>query len=215
MFKSIAKRAAVSTAVATVGVVGFVGVGQAHAESGVHTVKPGDTLWKLVGNRYAEVAAANGISDPNMIYVGQTINLDLSAPAPSSYSSESSSSDSSSDSSESTESYEAPAPAPAPEPAPAPAPAPASSGSNGGTWDALAQCESGGNWSINTGNGYYGGLQFPRAAGPPPVAPAARRTPPARSRSGSPRTCRLSRAGAPGRPARPSSASADPLLNQH
>ncbi|MGW4895493.1 transglycosylase family protein [Kitasatospora sp. NPDC004240] len=28
------------------------------------------------------------------------------------------------------------------------------------TWDAVAQCESGGNWAINTGNGYYGGLQF-------------------------------------------------------
>jgi resuscitation-promoting factor RpfB len=27
-------------------------------------------------------------------------------------------------------------------------------------WDSLAQCESGGNWAINTGNGYYGGLQF-------------------------------------------------------
>ena len=27
-------------------------------------------------------------------------------------------------------------------------------------WDAVAACESGGNWSINTGNGYYGGLQF-------------------------------------------------------
>jgi hypothetical protein len=27
-------------------------------------------------------------------------------------------------------------------------------------WDAVAQCESGGDWSINTGNGYYGGLQF-------------------------------------------------------
>jgi nucleoid-associated protein YgaU len=28
------------------------------------------------------------------------------------------------------------------------------------TWDAIAQCESSGNWHINTGNGYYGGLQF-------------------------------------------------------
>src|SRR5690242_12135198 len=28
------------------------------------------------------------------------------------------------------------------------------------TWDAVAQCESSGNWSINTGNGFYGGLQF-------------------------------------------------------
>jgi hypothetical protein len=27
-------------------------------------------------------------------------------------------------------------------------------------WDAIAQCESGGNWAISTGNGYYGGLQF-------------------------------------------------------
>lgn len=27
-------------------------------------------------------------------------------------------------------------------------------------WDAVAQCESGGNWSISTGNGFYGGLQF-------------------------------------------------------
>src|SRR5689334_3637399 len=27
-------------------------------------------------------------------------------------------------------------------------------------WDAIAQCESGGNWSTNTGNGSYGGLQF-------------------------------------------------------
>ena len=35
--------------------------------------------------------------------------------------------------------------------------APASSGVN---WDAVAACESGGNWSANTGNGFYGGLQF-------------------------------------------------------
>jgi LysM repeat protein len=31
---------------------------------------------------------------------------------------------------------------------------------DGSVWDRLAACESGGNWSINTGNGYYGGLQF-------------------------------------------------------
>jgi resuscitation-promoting factor RpfB len=47
---------------------------------------------------------------------------------------------------------------------PAPEPAPAASSTNfasGSTvWDQLAQCESGGNWAINTGNGYYGGLQF-------------------------------------------------------
>lgn len=32
--------------------------------------------------------------------------------------------------------------------------------SNGATWDALSRCEAGGNWAINTGNGFYGGVQF-------------------------------------------------------
>jgi uncharacterized protein YabE (DUF348 family) len=35
-----------------------------------------------------------------------------------------------------------------------------SSTPSGSVWDKLAQCEAGGNWSINTGNGFYGGLQF-------------------------------------------------------
>ena len=38
--------------------------------------------------------------------------------------------------------------------------APVSSGSSGVNWDGIANCESTNNWSINTGNGYYGGLQF-------------------------------------------------------
>jgi len=58
-----------------------------------------------------------------------------------------------------------PAPPPAPSarpvpsagPVPSAAPAPSASAHD---WDAVARCESGGNWSINTGNGYYGGLQF-------------------------------------------------------
>lgn len=49
-----------------------------------------------------------------------------------------------------------------------PAPAPSAGNTSGAginlanaaMWDRIAQCESGGNWSINTGNGYYGGLQF-------------------------------------------------------
>ncbi|MGW7521558.1 LysM peptidoglycan-binding domain-containing protein [Streptomyces sp. NPDC054796] len=48
---------------------------------------------------------------------------------------------------------------------------------NDGVWDRLAQCESGGNWSTNTGNGYYGGLQFSastwRAYGGGAYAPTA------------------------------------------
>ncbi len=35
-----------------------------------------------------------------------------------------------------------------------------SSTPSGSVWDAIAACESGGNWATNTGNGYYGGLQF-------------------------------------------------------
>jgi hypothetical protein len=72
----------------------------------------------------------------------------------------------------------APAPRPvaairkAPTPPPAPTTTststtqpPAPSGQTGdpndpASWDRLAQCESGGNWAANTGNGYYGGLQF-------------------------------------------------------
>ena len=62
---------------------------------------------------------------------------------------------------------------PAPEPAPAPTTTtqtpPSTPPSEGyaygdpedpATWDRLAQCESHGNWSLNSGNGYYGGLQF-------------------------------------------------------
>ena len=59
-----------------------------------------------------------------------------------------------------TKARPAPTPAPAPASAPAPAPAPPASGGGGLNWDGVAACESGGNWSINTGNGYYGGLQF-------------------------------------------------------
>jgi len=48
---------------------------------------------------------------------------------------------------------------------------------DGGVWDRIAQCESGGNWHINTGNGYYGGLQFSagtwRAYGGTAYAPTA------------------------------------------
>ena len=97
-------------------------------------------------------------------------------------------------------------------------------------WDAIAQCESGGNWSTNTGNGHYGGLQFkpatwasnggvgnpataPTAAcsssrppGPPTAASAIRRPPLAPSRSAWPRTSCARRGSAPGRSAAPKAA---------
>jgi uncharacterized protein YabE (DUF348 family) len=52
----------------------------------------------------------------------------------------------------------------APSPTPPPPSGPTSGAginlANAAMWDRIAACESGGNWSINTGNGYYGGLQF-------------------------------------------------------
>ena len=62
-----------------------------------------------------------------------------------------------------TEATPVPTPRPTSTPAAAgvPASAPAAAGAvDASVWDRLAQCESGGNWAINTGNGYYGGLQF-------------------------------------------------------
>jgi hypothetical protein len=52
------------------------------------------------------------------------------------------------------------APSYAPAPAPAPVVAAPAAPASGVNWDAIAQCESGGNWSIDTGNGFSGGLQF-------------------------------------------------------
>ena len=44
-------------------------------------------------------------------------------------------------------------------------------------WDQVARCESGGNWAINTGNGYHGGLQFNQAPGPRTAAASTPRRP--------------------------------------
>jgi resuscitation-promoting factor RpfA len=55
--------------------------------------------------------------------------------------------------------------------------APAAFAASDSTWDRLAECESGGRWDVNTGNGYFGGLQFSpstwRAFGGGEFAPSA------------------------------------------
>jgi hypothetical protein len=145
VLKRTITRAAVTAAVASAGVVGFAGVASAstdHTSSSRHVVQSGETLSGIAGSAWREVAQNNGLSNPDLIFPGQVIYLDGTAPASASAPAE----------------VSAPEPAPAPEPDPAPAPAATSSG--GTVWDSLAQCESGGNWSANTGNGYYGGLQF-------------------------------------------------------
>lgn len=111
------------------------------------TVQSGDTLDKIAkahGTTYTRLFDANTkIADPDVIYAGQSIRIPAQG--------------------EKLAHRALPGAVPAAAPATTvhyaarPAPAPASAG---GVWDRLAACESGGNWAINTGNGFYGGLQF-------------------------------------------------------
>lgn len=156
MRRRMMTRAAATAAVATIGVVGFGSMAGAH-ESTLYTVKPGDTLSRIAPDNWREVAAGNGIENPDLIFVGQVIDLSQTAAAPAVSSSSSDDGSGGSSESESWESESEESSAPAPEPEAAPA---QSSGGGSGVWDQLAECESGGNWSANTGNGYSGGLQF-------------------------------------------------------
>jgi LysM repeat protein len=142
VLKQFMKRAAVTAVVGTVGVVGFGQAAGAH-ESSTYVVKPGDTLSRIAPSNWRAVAVANDIPNPDLIFPGQVLRLDVSSSDLPAY----------------TETETQAETEAAPEPAPAPAAAPAPQ-SGGGVWDRLAECESGGNWSISTGNGYYGGLQF-------------------------------------------------------
>jgi LysM repeat protein len=119
-------------------------------------VNPGDTLDGIATahqTNYVRMFDANtSIQDPDLIYPGDSLRVpdpneqlpDREIPAdyvaanplPANNTSASN-----------TYSYSAPKAAPV-------------SYSSGTSWDAIAACESGGNWAINTGNGYYGGLQF-------------------------------------------------------
>jgi LysM repeat protein len=120
-------------------------------------VKQGDSLSKIA--KQAKLASWRPVWDlntkikhPNLIYPGQKLLLPakgeklkhrpLPAPAVTRVVSVERSSASASSSRRSTVTRSAAAPA------------------SGSVWDRLAQCESGGNWGINTGNGYSGGLQF-------------------------------------------------------
>ncbi len=120
------------------------------------TVNPGDNLTAISEANQSTVervySANTTVENPNLIYPGQSLRIPtpdeqltmralpvatpVPAPAPAA----------------TTSSYTPQASQPTASAAPAVA--------SGSVWDQLAACESGGNWAINTGNGYYGGLQF-------------------------------------------------------
>jgi LysM repeat protein len=161
--KVLSKVVLATALVAGIAVVGNVQT--AHAESQPNTnesqtkvmVQPGDSLSKIANNHqttYVRLFDANTeIEHPDVIHPGEEIRIpaaDEQIPA-------------------------RPLPGAVPQSAPQPAkpvaqkktvsPKPKAAAkpvavAGGDVWDKLAACEAGGNWSINTGNGYYGGLQF-------------------------------------------------------
>lgn len=125
------------------------------------TVQPGDYLSKLAATNKTTVQRLydknTQIKDPNLIYPGDKLQIPAanerltprSLPTADNASVAPATSDISS-----------PAVAPQSAPQPQVQAATLTSSVDTSVWDKIAQCESGGNWSTDTGNGYYGGLQF-------------------------------------------------------
>ena len=126
----------------------------------VVTVEPGDTLTAIAETTQSTVervySANTEVENPDLIHPGEKLRIPTAdeqltmrampvavvAPAPAPVAA-------------TQPSYAPAAPTPAPQRVVQAAPV-----AGGSVWDQLAQCEAGGNWSINTGNGFYGGLQF-------------------------------------------------------
>ncbi len=137
--------------------------GAAHHDPGSYTVRPGDTLSTIAARAYGNAADwpavwwANRrqVPDPGMITAGERLQLPGSPQVPPRLARAALAAIAA-----------PPAPAapvsagPAAPAAPAQASSPAPTSSGGVNWAAIAACESGGNWSASTGNGFYGGLQF-------------------------------------------------------
>jgi LysM repeat protein len=157
---------AVGVAKALMGVTISLHAAPAHHVPGHYTVKPGDTLSAIAHKAYGSRADwpalwwtnRHKVGNPDAIVVGQRLRLSTwhprqawivraamaasTPPAPA-----------------------APvASAQSPSSLPATSSAPSYSGGSysgsGVNWDAIAACESGGNWGTSTGNGFSGGLQF-------------------------------------------------------
>lgn len=140
----------------------FLMPASASSRGGTYIVRIGDTLSRIAGNQglgsWRALYDANpSINNPDLIFPGQRLAIPSergqvshrSLPTGSSvrHSQRSSSVHQQSSSHQSGSSSR-------------------SSGSvaGGSVWDRLAQCESGGNWNTNTGNGFYGGLQFTQSS---------------------------------------------------
>jgi LysM repeat protein len=130
----------------------------AHAQEQPTEAQPedGTTVEVVAGDTLASIAAEHGVEwrqvfdanpkldNPDVIAPGQQLRIPAAGEGVAPQSSEPAPEEQAATTSE---------PAPQEEAAP-------STSAPAGVWDQLAECESGGNWGINTGNGYHGGLQF-------------------------------------------------------
>ena len=159
----------------------------AHQVPASHTVQQGETLSVIAAHTYGKAADwpavwwvnRHQVANPNQIATGQRLRLPASGQVPRWMARAALAAIAAPESaapvrtSQAGPSAPAQAAAPAPPPAPAAASVPQSSpsaaapvstaapaSSGGANWSAIAACESGGIWSANTGNGFYGGLQF-------------------------------------------------------
>ena len=140
--------------------------GAAHHDPGSYTVRPGDTLSAIAARAYGNAADwpavwwANRrqVPDPGMITAGERLQLPGSHQVPPWLARAARAARAALAAPPAPAAPASAGPAAPAVPAQASSPAPASPG--GVNWAAIAACESGGNWSASTGNGFYGGLQF-------------------------------------------------------
>jgi LysM repeat protein len=145
----------VTGATASADTVNKSGAAESKPASHTVTVQPGDYLTKIAEDNsttYVRIYNANtNIDDPDLIFPGEQLRIPAQdeqladRPLPESARAALAAAPQAVQASRATSSSYIPS-----------STAPAS----GSVWDAIAACESGGNWAINTGNGYYGGLQF-------------------------------------------------------
>ena len=130
-----------------------------HHDASSYRVRPGDTLSQIAARAYGSAADwpavwwanRHQVPNPSMISVGQRLRLP-GKPRVRAWLARAAQAEAASTAAAPAAGGQASAPVTAAGPAPA--------SSSGVNWAAIAACESGGNWGANTGNGFYGGLQF-------------------------------------------------------
>jgi LysM repeat protein len=133
----------------------------AHQVPASYTVQPGETLSTIAANEYGNSADwpaiwwanRHQLANPNMIAAGQRLRLPASGQVAAWMGRAARTAVQGSAPTAEASVHQADPPA-------APASTAAQASSGGVNWSAIAACESGGNWSTDTGNGFYGGLQF-------------------------------------------------------